>query len=261
MLSPFSTTAATGEWIAVPTAKPVNQDRSHQGNNEIKRCSYYGQVIACSMEKQAGGDHDRGDPVHGDLTMADETKRESWTPIPFGNVMTGYLVVNAVKCVAYLLLLWLGGLVMPRFALPFDELATSVIVAALVGAIPQAVVFRRFTLQERRDDSLSPLCPILESAVMLIVASGVGYLITRTVGTSLAVGVVMAAIDLAGGLITMPKREDQIMSREKVAENMEKTRTMTQEVFADEIAHVHGEQQRKLDETNRRYGIDKLHGR
>ena len=191
--------------------------------------------------------------------MVDDMSRESWTPLPFVNVVQGHVNTGAIKCLVYLPLVWLGSIIVPGLAVSFNQLAVVVIIAALVCAIPQTLVFRWFTLREQCDGTANLLCPILEATVTLIIAPIIGYLITQTTRESLMVGIVMASVDLVIELLTRPRDESHIPSREQVADNMEQTRELTQEIFSDEISHVRDEQQRRLDQVNQEHGIDILH--
>ena len=191
--------------------------------------------------------------------MADDRSRESWTPLPFVNMVQGHVTTGAIKCLVYLPLVWLGSVIIPGFAVSFNQLAAVVIIAALMCTIPQALVFRWFTLREQCDGTTNLMCSILQVTVTLIIAPVIGYLITQTTRESLMVGVLMAAVDLLIGLLTRPRDNSQILSREQVADNMEQTRELTQEIFSDEISHARDEQQRRLDQVNQEHGINNLH--
>ena len=121
----------------------------------------------------------------------------------------------------------LGSPLVPGFPVLFGQMAAVVVFAALVCVISHMLVFRRFTLCERRDCTMNPLGLILQAKATLIVTTGIGYLMTQSMSSRMPVGVTMATTDHVIDLLTLPRDESQMLSREQVAENIDKTRELT----------------------------------
>lgn len=156
---------------------------------------------------------------------------------------------------AYLLACWLVGLVIAAASIPFETLFIVVVISALVSAVPNAWILHIFSVRERTDyPSLRYLG--LQVVCLICIACLTTMLAARAGLAALMIGLVMGIVNL---LINVLLNSKEPLSREEVQQKMEQTRQMTQEVFADEISHVHESQQAKLDEINRKHGIDKLH--
>lgn len=76
---------------------------------------------------------------------------------------------------------------------------------------------------------------------------------------AVVIALLMGLTDLLVNLWMMPKGGQEPLTRQDVSDKMDQTRRMTKGVFAEEIADVHEAQQGKLDESNRRHGIDRIH--
>jgi hypothetical protein len=180
---------------------------------------------------------------------------EDWSPIPLRNVIQGHLTIATLMLPLYLLASWLVGLVLIGGAIPFETLFIVVVVSALVSAVPNACILHVFSVRERTDSpgrwylGLQAVCLACIACLGMLLASHAGW-------SALWVGLVMGIVNLSVNLLMEPRRP---LSRQEVAEKMEETGRMTREVFADEISHVHDERQRRLDEVNRKHGVDKLH--
>ncbi|KFI72120.1 hypothetical protein BMIN_0008 [Bifidobacterium minimum] len=190
--------------------------------------------------------------------MADGEHREEWSPIPLRYVIQGHVTTETLLIPVYLLACWLCGRIMPTIALSFGVLSASVIIAALASAIPNACILHAISVHERTDHP-SPWYLVPQALCLALIAAVVVMVLTGGRIQALALGLIMAVVSLVVELLMLPRSKDQVMSRAKVRENMERTRDMTHEVFADEIAHLHDEQRRKLDEENRAHGIDRIH--
>lgn len=192
--------------------------------------------------------------------MVGDANDENWSPIPLKNVIQGHLTTGTLLIPGYLLACWLCGRILSAAAMPFGVLSAVVIVSALVSAVPNGFILHMCSVRQRTDYPkpwfLVPqaLCLALIMAVAVMMAVGAPI-------PAVATGLVMGTVSLAVNVFMLPKNKDELLTRAQVAENIEKTRAMTREVFTDELAHVHKEQQRKLDEVNKRHGIDSLHGR
>ncbi|WP_416174938.1 MAG: DUF1622 domain-containing protein [Bifidobacterium crudilactis] len=180
---------------------------------------------------------------------------EDWSPIPLKNVIQGHLTAGALMIPVYLLACWLVGLVVVGAAVPVETLFIVVLICALVSAVPNAWILHLFSVRERTDYP-APWYLGLQAICLACIASLVMMLASHAGLPALVVGLVMGSVNLLVNLLMMPKKP---LSRQEVAQKMEQTSQMTQEVFADEISHAHEEQQRKLDEVNQKHGIDKLH--
>jgi flagellar biosynthesis component FlhA len=187
--------------------------------------------------------------------VVNSSNSEDWSPIPLKNVIQGHLTTEALMIPVYLLAGWLIGLIVASARIPFETLFIVVTLSALVGAVPNAWILHVCSARERTDDP-SPWYLGLQAICLACVASVLMILVNHAGVPALAVALVMGVVSLVVNLLMMPKKP---LSRQEVAQKMEQTSQMTQEVFADEISHAHEEQQRKLDDINRKHGIDKLH--
>lgn len=176
---------------------------------------------------------------------------EDWSPIPLRNVIQGHLTIATLMLPLYLLASWLVGLVLIGGTVPFETLFIVVVVSALVSAVPNACILHVFSVRERTDSpgrwylGLQAVCLACIACLGMLLASHAGW-------SALWVGLVMGIVNLL-----MERRKP--LSWQEVVEKMEETARMTREVFAEEISHVHDERQRRLDEVNRKHGVDKLH--
>lgn len=187
--------------------------------------------------------------------MAQDNNDKDWSPIPLKNVIQGHVMTEALLIPVYLLSCWLLGLLVVSAAIPFDTLFIVVVISALVSAVPCAWILHICSVRERSDYP-SPWYLVPQSITLACMAFVLAILASQTGISALLVAGVMAIVNLLVNLLMMPKKT---LDRQEIAQKMEQTREMTQEVFADEISHAHEDQQHKLDKVNREHGIDTLH--
>lgn len=190
--------------------------------------------------------------------MTEQKQSSDWTPIAFSYMLQGHLMVNTLKIVAYVGVAWIVGIVIRPAALSFGTLLAYVALSALICAIPQTFIDRLFTIREQQDSVTNPLSIVIDAFCFLIVTPIVGFVMRNTIAAIITVSLVMAVVDLAVEL-AMLHNDDEPVTRENFDEKVEKTRQITHDIFDEDINRINTMQQNKIDDINRKSGVDKLH--
>lgn len=194
----------------------------------------------------------------GVIVMGAEKNDDDWSPIPLKSMVQGALITESILLPVNFLLCWLCGKIFSLTRISSSTLFGIIVFSTILGAVCSGCI-SYICSQRQRSDHPAPWYVAIQALCLAIIAVVISVLSGSTYLQAVSVGLIMGIVELSVNLWVELDSHNKTLTREQVTEKIEQTQAMTQEVFADEIGHLHDAQQQKLDEVNRKHGVDKLH--
>lgn len=176
-----------------------------------------------------------------------KSEESVWEPLPLSNALMGHLIVGAIGAVASLALMGIAQLASLAPPASFQILCGGAVGSWLLISIAGTFIERRFVLARKHDDPGSGLKALL----LFLLAIPAGLLAGAIIGAGDGQWVVVATLAVLVGhgleLVFLARPWRDGMTRGEVREAWDKTKTMTAEVFAEEINDAKQHQREKRD--------------
>lgn len=182
------------------------------------------------------------------MTEAQNKSDATWTPIPFGNVLSGHLMTGVIGGGLTLVLMWAASAIGLVGQQDFDGILYGAVVVYLVMQVLSAVVMRRFSIRAEHDDPGSVSMAVILYALSVLAGASGGAVVDVSDPNWVLMGSAASLIGNGIYLTFLDEPWKDGMTRGEFREKWDATKKMTKEVFSDETDDTTSESRRDREE-------------